>query len=66
MGCKYRVKRKIQAILHKIFNYCMNILLKQVLITDPNSPFNGKIYDLLIAGSTISNIGTNLTHKNAT
>lgn len=44
----------------------MNILLKQVLITDPNSPFNGKIYDLLIVGSTISNIGTNLTHKNAT
>ncbi len=44
----------------------MNILLKQVMITDPNSPFNGKINDLLIEGSTISKIGTNLEEHNAT
>lgn len=44
----------------------MNILLKQVLITDPNSPFNGKINDLLIEGSSISKIGTNLKESNAT
>ncbi len=43
----------------------MNILLKQVKITDPNSPFNGKIFDLLINDNKISKIGQNLTDKAA-
>jgi dihydroorotase len=43
----------------------MNILLKQVLIADPNSPFNGKVYDLLIEDQTISKIGTEIVHKTA-
>ncbi|MDP1844350.1 MAG: dihydroorotase [Sediminibacterium sp.] len=41
----------------------MNILLKQVLITDPNSPFNGKIFDMLIESNKISKIGGKLTDK---
>ncbi len=41
----------------------MNILLKQVKITDTNSPFNGKIFDLLIENNIISKIGADLTEK---
>ncbi|MEI6265656.1 MAG: dihydroorotase [Sphingobacteriia bacterium] len=41
----------------------MNILLKQVKITDTNSPFNGKIFDLLIENNTITKIGADLTDK---
>jgi dihydroorotase len=41
----------------------MNILLKQVTITDPQSPFNGKEYDLLIENNIISKIGANLSDK---
>lgn len=43
----------------------MNILLKQVLITDPNSPFNGKVYDLLIEGQKITKIGNDIIDKQA-
>ncbi len=65
MGSKYRAIRNFQAILHQIFNHCMNILLKQVKITDTNSTFNGKIFDLLIENNTISKIGADLTNKAA-
>lgn len=41
----------------------MNILLKQVKITDKNSPFNGKIFDLLIENNIISKIGIDLSDK---
>ncbi len=41
----------------------MNILLKQVLITDPNSPFNGKIVDMLIEKNKISKISNQITDK---
>jgi dihydroorotase len=44
----------------------MNILLKQVTITDPQSPFNGKEYDLLIENGSITKIGTSLTDKAST
>ena len=39
----------------------MNILLKQVLITDPNSPFNSQVVDLFIQHDRISKIGTALS-----
>jgi dihydroorotase len=63
MGCKYKAKRNFQAILHQIFNHCMNILLKQVKITDNNSPFNGKTFDLLIENNSIAKIGIDLSDK---
>src|SRR5574343_39180 len=66
MGCKYRAKRNFQAILHKIFNYCMNILLKQVLINDPHSPYHGQVQDILIVDNKIQKIGAQLTTDNAT
>jgi dihydroorotase len=44
----------------------MNILLKQVLINDPQSPHNGQVLDLLIENNRIKQIGTNLSHENAT
>jgi dihydroorotase len=66
MGCKYKAKRNFQAILHQIFNHCMNILLKQVKITDSNSPFNGKIFDLLIENNIIKKIGIDLLDKATT
>lgn len=65
MGGKYRTKRNFQAILHQIFNHCMNILLKQVKITDTHSSFNGKIVDLLIENNTISKIGDDLADQSA-
>lgn len=36
----------------------MNILLKQVLIADPHSPFNTQIVDVLIENNLIQQIGT--------
>lgn len=49
--------------MQEIFNFCMNILLKQVLITDPNSPFNGKLFDILIEENKISKIAAQLNDK---
>lgn len=49
--------------MQEIFNFCMNILLKQVQITDPNSPFNGKPFDILIEENKISKIAAELNDK---
>jgi dihydroorotase len=38
----------------------MNILLKQATIADPFSPFNGSVKDILIAGSIINQIASDL------
>ncbi len=40
----------------------MNILIKGSTIIDPNSPFNGKIADVLIVNGVIQKIATNLNH----
>lgn len=44
----------------------MNILLKQVLINDPHSPYHGQVQDILIVDNRIQQIGTQLAADNAT
>ena len=41
----------------------MKILVRQALIADPNSPFNGQVMDILINGDQISKIATKITEK---
>ncbi|TXI32812.1 MAG: dihydroorotase, partial [Niabella sp.] len=41
----------------------MNILIKQVRVTDPSSPHNGQLTDIHIAGGKIVSIGKNLVAK---
>ena len=41
----------------------MNVLIKQVTIISPSSPFNGQSKDILINEGVIDSIGTNLTGK---
>lgn len=43
----------------------MKILLQQVKIADPNSPFNGNIKDILIVDGVIKTIGDNLNEESA-
>jgi dihydroorotase len=42
----------------------MNILLKQVTIADPNSPFNGAVKDILIENGIIKQIADSVTTDN--
>lgn len=44
----------------------MKILLQQVKIADPNSPYNGTIKDILIVDGIIKSIGNNLSDGPAT
>lgn len=44
----------------------MTILLKQVLINDPHSSYNGQVLDVLIEESLIKQIGTHLSNEHAT
>lgn len=44
----------------------MNILLKQVLINDPHSPYHGQVQDILIIDNKIQKIGTQLVADYAT
>ena len=44
----------------------MTILLKQVLINDPHSSYNGQVLDVLIEGSLIKQIGSHLSNEHAT
>src|SRR3954470_4736381 len=39
----------------------MKILLKQVAIADPGSPYNGSVKDILIANGTIEKIGDDIS-----
>ncbi len=41
----------------------MNILIKNAVITDPTSPFNGRLADLFISNGTIQAIGNSLNFK---
>jgi dihydroorotase len=41
----------------------MKILIKQVIVTDPHSPFNGQTTDIFIDNGIISQIGSNLSVK---
>jgi len=41
----------------------MNILIKNAVITDPTSPFNGQLADLFISKGTIQAIGNSLNFK---
>ncbi len=41
----------------------MNILIKKAVITDPSSPFNGQLADILISKGTIISIGKKLQTK---
>lgn len=43
----------------------MNILLKQVLINDPHSPYHGQVQDILIVDNKIQKIGSALSADNA-
>jgi dihydroorotase len=66
LGCKYRdvgAKRKFQVILHKILHRFMKILISQVKITDPLSPFHGSIKDILIDGTHILKIADKISEK---
>ena len=38
----------------------MKILVKQAVIADPNSPFNGQVTDILINGELITKIATKI------
>ena len=44
----------------------MNILLKQVLINDPHSPYHGQVQDILIVDNKIQKIGAQLSAENTT
>ena len=44
----------------------MNILLKQVLINDPHSPYHGQVQDILIIDNKIQKIGSQLVADHAT
>lgn len=41
----------------------MKILVRQALIADPNSPFNGQVMDILINGDQISKIAKEITEN---
>lgn len=41
----------------------MKILVRQATIADPNSPFNGRVTDILINGQQISKIAPHITEK---
>lgn len=41
----------------------MKILVKQAVIADPNSPFNGQVTDILVEGTKIVQISKNITAK---
>lgn len=43
----------------------MNILLKQVIIADPHSPFNGAVKDILVTNGVIKQIANHLEGDNA-
>ncbi len=45
------------------FAASMNILLQQVKIADPDSPYNGNTKDILVADGIIKSIGDNITDK---
>jgi dihydroorotase len=63
LGGKYRVKNKKRRYIALNIIDLMTTLLKQVKIADNQSPFNGKIKDILLENGKIISISDNFTNK---